>query len=96
MRFASGFYSLLISKACFPRLALILEELNGLGTSPSQFAKSLQRLRAEVSRGADMPCLEPFGSLPNEFTTSLHGCRARIRIHARLQTITLLDIDGAG
>jgi hypothetical protein len=95
MRFKRGSYALLISKACFPRLALVLEELGSLGTPATQFAKSLQRLKAEVSRGADMSYLEPFGGFPDDFTTTLHGYRARIRINPRLQVITMIDIDDA-
>jgi hypothetical protein len=95
MRFRRGSYALLISKSCFPRLGLVLEELAALGTPATRFAKSLQFLRAEISRGAEVCDLEPFGSDPGEFTVTIHGFRTRGKVNERLWTIMILDIDSA-
>ena len=93
MRFRRGSYALLVSKACFPRLALVLEDLRLLETPATHFARSLQLLKAEISRGADSPDLAPFGAAGDEFTITLHGYRIRLRIDQRIFTIQVADVD---
>ncbi|WP_404334194.1 hypothetical protein AB2M62_12585 [Sphingomonas sp. MMS12-HWE2-04] len=93
MRFRRGLYALLVSQACFPRLGIVLEELQVNETPATKFTKSLQYLRAEISRGADVADLEPLGESAGDFVTTLHGYRVHIQVNEVHFTVTLVDID---
>ena len=93
MRFRRGQYTLLVSPACYPRLGIVLEELRANETLPTKFTKSLQYLRAEISRGADVVDLDSLGNVRGDFAITLHGYRTFLHIDEIHCTVTLVDID---
>lgn len=95
MQFKAGSHKLFVSRACFPRFALVLEELKAMATPPVDFLKSLRYLTADISRGADVAELDPVTAFPDEFLVTLHGYRARFSIDQALKLILMLDIDEA-
>lgn len=93
MQFRVGVYEGLVAPSCQQRLIIVLDEIKAAGREPEEFPNAIDRLVADISRGAVIPDMTDLPTYANFYAITLHGYRLLLEIDQNSFIVKVRDID---